>query len=109
MDDVDYVANSPRRCYHCKSELYAKLRSLADQRGISWIVDGCNVDDLGTSARAKTQRVNRGRAVPWWKPASPRKTYAPYLTSEGCPPGTSRPWPAWPRASLTARRLPWKP
>jgi uncharacterized protein len=46
MDDPDYVANSPRRCYHCKSELYSKLRQLADQRGISWIVDGCNVDDL---------------------------------------------------------------
>jgi uncharacterized protein len=46
MDDPDYVANSPRRCYHCKGELYSKLRQLADQRGISWIVDGCNVDDL---------------------------------------------------------------
>jgi len=46
MDDPDYVANSPRRCYHCKSELYSKLRQLADQRGISWIVDGCNADDL---------------------------------------------------------------
>jgi uncharacterized protein len=47
MDDADYVANSPRRCYHCKSELYAKLRRVADQRSIPWIVDGCNVDDLG--------------------------------------------------------------
>ena len=46
MNDPDYVANSPRRCYHCKNELYSKLRRLADQRGISWIVDGCNVDDL---------------------------------------------------------------
>jgi uncharacterized protein len=46
MDDPGYVANSPRRCYHCKSELYTKLRQLADQRGIPWIVDGCNVDDL---------------------------------------------------------------
>jgi uncharacterized protein len=47
MDNADYVANSPRRCYHCKSELYARLRSLADQRGVVWVVDGCNVDDLG--------------------------------------------------------------
>jgi uncharacterized protein len=47
MDDPDYVANSPRRCYYCKSELYAKLRQVADERGIPWIVDGCNVDDLG--------------------------------------------------------------
>jgi uncharacterized protein len=47
MDDADYVANSLRRCYHCKSELYAKLRHVADQRNIPWIADGCNVDDLG--------------------------------------------------------------
>jgi uncharacterized protein len=47
MDNAEYVANSPRRCYHCKSELYVRLRALADQRGISWVLDGCNVDDLG--------------------------------------------------------------
>jgi uncharacterized protein len=47
MDNAEYVANSPRRCYHCKSELYVRLRALADQRGIPWIVDGCNLDDLG--------------------------------------------------------------
>jgi uncharacterized protein len=47
MDDPDYVANSPRRCYHCKSELYAKLRHVADERSIPWIIDGCNSDDLG--------------------------------------------------------------
>jgi len=46
MGDPDYVANSLRRCYHCKSELYSKLQQLADHRGISCIVDGCNVDDL---------------------------------------------------------------
>jgi uncharacterized protein len=47
MDDADYVANSLRRCYHCKSELYVKLRDVADQRSIPWIIDGCNLDDLG--------------------------------------------------------------
>jgi uncharacterized protein len=46
MDNADYVANSPRRCYHCKSELYPNLRHVADQRSIPWIADGCNVDDL---------------------------------------------------------------
>ncbi len=46
LDDPDYVANSPRRCYHCKNGLYAKLRRLADERGITWVADGCNADDL---------------------------------------------------------------
>jgi len=46
MNDPAYVANSSQRCYHCKQELYRKLRRVAAERGMAWIVDGCNVDDL---------------------------------------------------------------
>jgi len=46
MDDPAYVANSPQRCYHCKHELFGKLRRVAAERGMAWIADGCNVDDL---------------------------------------------------------------
>jgi uncharacterized protein len=64
MDDADYVANSPRRCYHCKSELYAKLRQVADRRGIPWIVDGCNVDDLGDFRPGQEAARERGARSP---------------------------------------------
>ena len=43
----DYAANPINRCYYCKSELYSKLREVADQRGLKTIVNGTNVDDLG--------------------------------------------------------------
>jgi len=46
IDDPAYVANSPQRCYHCKQELYGKLRRVAAERGLAWIADGSNVDDL---------------------------------------------------------------
>jgi uncharacterized protein len=46
MDDPAYVANSPQRCYHCKQELYGKLGQVAAERGLAWIADGCNADDL---------------------------------------------------------------
>ena len=46
MDDPAYAANSPQRCYHCKQELYGKLRRVAAERGLAWIADGSNVDDL---------------------------------------------------------------
>jgi uncharacterized protein len=46
IDDPAYVANSPQRCYHCKQELYSKLRRVAAERGMAWIADGSNVDDL---------------------------------------------------------------
>jgi uncharacterized protein len=46
MEDPAYVANSPQRCYHCKHELYGKLKEIADERGLAWIADGCNAADL---------------------------------------------------------------
>jgi uncharacterized protein len=46
MADPAYVANSDQRCYHCKHELYRKLKQVAAGRGMAWIADGSNVDDL---------------------------------------------------------------
>ena len=43
----DYLENSNRRCYHCKSELYGKLAILAKEKGIEAILNGVNKDDLG--------------------------------------------------------------
>lgn len=42
----DFVRNTPERCYHCKSELFAKLRRIADKEGISFVIEGSNTDDL---------------------------------------------------------------
>ena len=41
-----YVANSPQRCYFCKTELYDQLATLAVE-GFQWICNGANTDDLG--------------------------------------------------------------
>jgi uncharacterized protein len=45
MDDPDYVANNPDRCFHCKDELYSKLATIAKKRGFAFVLDGCNLDD----------------------------------------------------------------
>ncbi len=42
-----YVANSPQRCYFCKTELYDRLAALAAAEGYAWIANGANTDDLG--------------------------------------------------------------
>ncbi len=47
MDRPGYVENSPQRCYHCKTELYSLLEEMAERDGIAFVLDGCNVDDLG--------------------------------------------------------------
>jgi len=42
-----FRVNRPDRCYHCKMELYAILRRVADEEGIAWVADGTHADDLG--------------------------------------------------------------
>lgn len=42
-----YRANGSDRCYHCKTELYEALASLADVEGFATLFSGANVDDLG--------------------------------------------------------------
>ncbi|MHC4251973.1 MAG: ATP-dependent sacrificial sulfur transferase LarE [Planctomycetota bacterium] len=41
-----FAANPPDRCYHCKKELFGKLSALATERGLAFVADGTNSDDL---------------------------------------------------------------
>lgn len=41
----EFSRNAEDRCYHCKQELFGKLRRIAEAEGISWILDGSNTDD----------------------------------------------------------------
>ena len=88
-----YVANSPQRCYFCKTELYDQLSALASNEGYAWIANGANTDDLGdyrpgmTAAaehnirspmveaemdKAQVRAAARWLGVPLWdKPAQP--------------------------------------
>jgi pyridinium-3,5-biscarboxylic acid mononucleotide sulfurtransferase len=45
IDNPAFSENTPRRCYHCKLELFALLRKTADERGIPYVLDGSNTDD----------------------------------------------------------------
>ena len=47
MDDPNYVANTPDRCFHCKDGLYGRLTAMARERGFDCVADGCNLDDTG--------------------------------------------------------------
>jgi uncharacterized protein len=41
----DFVKNPPNRCYYCKKELFSRLRKIACQKKIAYILDGSNLDD----------------------------------------------------------------
>lgn len=45
MDKSEFYSNPPDRCYHCKSELWSRIRDFAGESGISHLADGANADD----------------------------------------------------------------
>lgn len=45
MDSVEYKMNHPDRCYYCKSELFSKLRRVADAHDLAYVAYGANLDD----------------------------------------------------------------
>ncbi len=47
LENANFVANNPDRCYHCKTGLYSHLQQLAKELGYPYILDGSNMDDLG--------------------------------------------------------------
>ncbi len=47
IDDESYQRNAPDRCFHCKSELYTISARKQREWGITNVVNGTNLDDLG--------------------------------------------------------------
>ena len=64
MDRAGYVENSPQRCYHCKTELYGLLETMATERGYASVADGCNVDDLGDHRPGRVAAAEHGVRSP---------------------------------------------
>jgi pyridinium-3,5-biscarboxylic acid mononucleotide sulfurtransferase len=62
--DQKYVQNAPDRCYHCKTELYTRLKPLADELGLAVIANGANVDDLGDYRPGMTAADEHGVRSP---------------------------------------------
>jgi uncharacterized protein len=93
LENPDYQANPSNRCYFCKTELYGKLTSFAKEKGIEFVLDGSNTDDVsdyrpGREAakendvrsllieaglsKAEIRELSRKQNLPTWdKPSSP--------------------------------------
>lgn len=46
FDLLDYRKNAPDRCYHCKTELFKRIREECEKRNIAFVADGFNTDDV---------------------------------------------------------------
>ena len=47
MSVPGFAENPPNRCYLCKRALFARIKAVAAERGLSAVAEGSNVDDLG--------------------------------------------------------------
>lgn len=64
VSDPRYAANPTNRCYFCKSELFVRLRAIADARDIPWVAYGENLDDLGDHRPGAQAAAEQGVRAP---------------------------------------------
>ncbi len=42
----EFIENGPLRCYHCKKFIFSKIKEIASEHNIKYILDGTNLSDL---------------------------------------------------------------
>jgi uncharacterized protein len=47
LEHPAFTANPPDRCYHCKNLIFTRLKEVAREQGLTWVVEGSNRGDLG--------------------------------------------------------------
>ena len=47
LSNPEYLKNSPDRCYHCKTELFGRVETIAGTLRVAVVADGSNWDDQG--------------------------------------------------------------
>ena len=64
LDDPNYQANTPLRCYFCKHEVYGELGEYAREHDFQFIIDGTNLDDLGDIRPGRKAAAEQGVRSP---------------------------------------------
>ena len=64
LDVPGFSRNDASRCYRCKDDLYARLQSLAKERGFEVVADGTHLDDLGDDRPGLKAVVEHGVRSP---------------------------------------------
>lgn len=63
-EDPRYLANTPQRCFFCKSEVYDLIVGYARREGFNHIIDGTNADDTGDHRPGRLAARERGVRSP---------------------------------------------
>jgi len=60
----DFVENRPDRCYHCKRDLFDRLKDISHSYGFKYILDGSNLDDIRDFRPGRIAAEERGVKSP---------------------------------------------
>jgi uncharacterized protein len=64
MENPAYRANDSSRCFHCKAELFDRLREFVAERGVQHMLYGPVIDDLGDFRPGMAASRERGARAP---------------------------------------------
>ena len=64
IDNPQYAANAPDRCFHCKDTAYGVFTALAAREGFAVVVDGTNADDVGDHRPGRRAAAEHGVRSP---------------------------------------------
>lgn len=64
MDRPDFLANSPERCYICKTAVFRQLQELAESKGFAHLAHGANADDQSDYRPGLKAAAEMGVAAP---------------------------------------------
>ena len=64
LQDENYLANAANRCYFCKTEMYARIKTFAAQEGFAAVLDGLNTDDLNDRRPGRAAAIEHGVISP---------------------------------------------
>lgn len=64
LDDPEFAANTPQRCYFCKRSIMRRLREIADREGLAYIVHGANASDTGDYRPGERAAAQAGARAP---------------------------------------------
>ncbi|MEE3329552.1 MAG: ATP-dependent sacrificial sulfur transferase LarE [Myxococcota bacterium] len=65
MESDAYRRNAPDRCYHCKSELFDRMKIVREQLGFESVAYGVNTDDTGDFRPGHRAADERGVLSPF--------------------------------------------
>ena len=64
MENPAYVRNDTQRCFHCKSELFARMEAARERLGFRHLAYGMNLDDRGDFRPGQQAATNHGVLAP---------------------------------------------